>query len=66
GLSWRPVAKKPKPEAKPSKFKPGDLVRHPTFGSGKVLTADRGKVMVQFFTAGTRLIYEELTQLTKE
>ncbi len=59
-------AKKPTAPAKPSKFKPGDLVKHPMFGSGKVLTVDKRKIMVQFFASGTRLLYEELSQLTKE
>ncbi len=59
-------AKKNKPVAAPSRFKPGDLVRHPEFGSGKVLTVDRRKIMVQFFSAGTRLLHEDLTQLTPE
>ena len=62
--SW-PGAK-PKPAPRSSRFKPGDLVKHPSFGSGKVLTADKGKIMVQFFSAGTRLLMEELAQLTKE
>ena len=57
---------KVKPIVKPSKFRPGDLVRHPTFGSGKVLTVDRRKIMVQFFASGTRLLHEDLSQLTKE
>lgn len=61
------------PSAKPksamqssSKFKPGDLVKHPQFGSGKVLTVDRRKIMVQFFASGTRLLHEDLSQLSKE
>lgn len=52
--------------AKKSRFSTGDLVRHPTFGSGKVLSVDRGKIMVQFFKSGTRLLQEELAQLTLE
>ena len=61
-------AKKAAPKVRParvSKFKPGDLVRHPLFGSGKVLTVDRGKIMVQFFASGTRLLNEDLAQLSK-
>lgn len=60
---------KAKPKEKPvyqSKYKPGDLVRHPMFGSGKVLTVERGKIMVQFFASGTRLLNEDLAQLSKE
>ncbi len=58
---------RPAPRApRPSKYAPGNLVRHPLFGSGKVLTADRGKIMVQFFSSGTRLLNEDLAQLTKE
>jgi DNA helicase-2/ATP-dependent DNA helicase PcrA len=57
---------KPKPAAKSSKFRAGDLVRHPSFGSGKVLTVDKRKIMVQFFASGTRLLHEDLSQLTKE
>jgi DNA helicase-2/ATP-dependent DNA helicase PcrA len=60
---------KPPPKVRParsSKFRPGDLVRHPLFGSGKVLTADKGKIMVQFFASGTRLLNEDLAQLSKE
>ena len=62
-----PLAKpKAKVSARSSRFKAGDLVRHPEFGSGKVLTVDRRKIMVQFFTAGTRLLHEDLAQLTPE
>ncbi len=61
-----PKAKPPARAAKPSKFRPGDLVRHPLFGSGKVLTAERGKIMIQFFSSGARLLNEELAQLSKE
>lgn len=64
-FSLRPAGRKPA-SGKPSAFHPGDLVRHPLFGSGKVLTADRGKIMVQFFSAGTRLLQEDLAQLTRE
>ncbi|MCD8138528.1 MAG: UvrD-helicase domain-containing protein [Planctomycetaceae bacterium] len=62
--AW-PTAK-PKPAARPSRYKPGDLVRHPQFGSGKVLTVDKRKIMVQFFSSGTRLLQEDLAQLTIE
>ncbi len=59
-------AAKPKAAAKASKFKAGDLVRHPSFGSGKVLAVDRRKIMVQFFSSGTRLLHEDLSQLSRE
>ncbi len=49
-----------------SRFRPGDLVRHPRFGSGKILTVEKRKIMVQFFKTGTRLLHEDLSQLTKE
>ncbi len=61
-----PTKKAPPPARPQSKFRPGDLVRHPTFGSGKVLTSDRKKIMVQFFESGTRLLHEDLSQLTRE
>ncbi len=64
--AWPKPEKKPPPARKPSAFRPGDLVRHPMFGSGKVLTADRGKIMVQFFSAGTRMLQEDLAQLSRE
>ncbi len=64
--AWPSVAGKTPPARKPSAFRPGDLVRHPMFGSGKVLTTDKGKIMVQFFGAGTRLLQEELAQLSRE
>ncbi len=51
---------------KSSRFKPGDLVRHPRFGPGKILTVEKRKIMVQFFKSGTRLLHEDLSQLTKE
>ncbi len=57
------VAAKP---ARQSKFRAGDLVRHPELGSGKVISVDRRKIMVQFFASGTRLLHEDLAQLTKE
>ncbi len=49
-----------------SPFRSGDLVRHPTYGSGKVLSVDRNKILVQFFASGTRLLLLDLCQLTKE
>ncbi|MDR2391482.1 MAG: UvrD-helicase domain-containing protein [Planctomycetota bacterium] len=47
-------------------FRAGDLVRHPTFGSGKVLVVDRKKIRVQFFASGTRLFLADTTRLTRE
>lgn len=57
----------PKPAAlKAPRFRPGDLVSHPQYGRGKVLTCDKNKVMVQFFSSGTRVLHLELTRLVKE
>ncbi|MGI8772943.1 MAG: RecQ family ATP-dependent DNA helicase [Acidobacteriaceae bacterium] len=39
-----------------SRFKPGDLVRHPRFGSGTVLDADGHDLMVRFDAGKTRKI----------
>ena len=47
-------------------LKPGDLVRHPQFGSGKVLATDSRRVMVQFFASGTRMFHWDLAQLTRD
>ena len=47
-------------------FRPGELVRHPLFGSGKLLAADSRRVMVQFFASGTRVFPRDLAQLTRE
>ncbi|MCL2000611.1 MAG: UvrD-helicase domain-containing protein [Planctomycetes bacterium] len=58
--------KKTPATVKPLPFRPGDLVCHPMFGHGKVLMLDKGKIMVQFFSAGTRLLQEELAQLSRE
>lgn len=35
-------------------FRSGDLVEHPTFGKGKVLSSSRVKVIVQFFVGGVK------------
>ena len=64
--AWPSFKPKPASVKKESRFKPGDLVKHPTFGSGKVLTVDRRKIMVQFFASGTRLLHEDLSQLSLE
>lgn len=43
----------------------GTLVRHATFGQGKVLAASGKEVVVQFFTGGTRKLLRELCQLER-
>jgi DNA helicase-2/ATP-dependent DNA helicase PcrA len=50
----------------PARFKPGDLVRHPLFGSGKVLSAEKQKIMVQFFVSGTRVLAADMSQLRRQ
>ncbi|MDR0362597.1 MAG: UvrD-helicase domain-containing protein [Planctomycetota bacterium] len=56
------------PASAPSRipFRSGDLVRHPSFGSGKILTIKGKKILVQFFASGTRLLYLDACLLTRE
>jgi DNA helicase-2/ATP-dependent DNA helicase PcrA len=43
----------------------GDLVRHPVFGKGKVLSASRRQAVIQFFAAGTRALHLESANLRR-
>ncbi|MDR1534282.1 MAG: UvrD-helicase domain-containing protein [Planctomycetota bacterium] len=47
-------------------WKAGDLVRHPLHGSGKVLSGEKRRVMVQFFSSGIRVFPADLAQLRRE
>ena len=47
-------------------FRASDMVRHPVFGPGKILMVDRKKIMVQFFSSGTRLLLADTARLTRE
>ncbi len=46
-------------------FRAGDLVRHPVFGKGKVLSASRRQAVIQFFAAGTRALHLESADLRR-
>ncbi|MDR1611978.1 MAG: UvrD-helicase domain-containing protein [Planctomycetota bacterium] len=48
------------------RFRSGDLVRHPAFGSGKILSINGKKILVQFFASGTRLLYLDTCVLSRE
>ncbi len=47
-------------------FAAGDLVRHPEFGSGKVFSVERNKILVQFFGSGTKMLFLDQARLSKE
>ncbi len=49
----------------PKTFRTGDLVLHPTFGKGKILSASNSKVIVQFFIGGVKSLSTAQSRLTR-
>ncbi len=53
-------------EETPSSFRPGELVWHPVFGEGKVKRmADIDKVVVQFISAGEKILHLKFARLER-